>query len=105
MKHAEELIERILYLDGVPNLQKLDKIMVGESVPEQMKLDLALEVAAVARLNKAIALCTDVGDNGSREMLEHILVSEESHLDWLEVQLGLVKQLGETAYLAEQMHD
>jgi bacterioferritin len=103
MKHASELVERILFLDGVPNLQKLDKVSVGETVPEQLKLDLALEVAAVARLNKAIALCVELGDNGSRELLEKILVSEEGHLDWLETQLGLVKQLGETQYLAEQL--
>jgi bacterioferritin len=104
MKHADEVIERILFLEGVPNLQRLDKVMVGESVAEQLKLDLGLEVAAVARLNKAIALCTQVGDHGSRELLEHILTSEEEHVDWLETQLALVKQLGETAYLAEQMH-
>jgi bacterioferritin len=77
MKHADELIERILYLDGVPNLQRLHKVNVGETVPEQLKLDRQLEVDAVARLNKGIALCTEVGDNGSRELLEDILVSEE----------------------------
>ena len=104
MKHASELVERILFLEGVPNLQKLDKVNVGETVPEQLTLDLSLEVAAVARLNKAIALCADLGDSGSRELLEHILTSEEEHLDWLETQLRLVKELGETAYLAEQMH-
>src|SRR5262245_35640794 len=103
MKHASDLIERILYLEGVPNLQKLDKIQVGESVPEQLRVDRSVEVAAVERLNKSIALCVEVGDNGSRELLERILISEESHLDWLETQLGLVKQLGDTAYLAEQM--
>jgi len=95
MKHADELIERILYLDGVPNLQRLYKVNVGETVPEQLKLDRQTEVEAIARLNKGIALCTDIGDNGSREMLEDILVSEEEHLDWLETQLNLVASIGE----------
>jgi bacterioferritin len=105
MKHAERLVERILFLDGVPNLQKLGKISIGESVPEQLQLDLAVEVDAVKRLNDAIALCVRESDNTSRELLEDILKSEEDHLDWLETQLGLIAKLGETAYLAEQMHD
>ena len=104
MKHASELVERILFLEGVPNLQKLGRVRVGQTVPEQFKLDLDLEVQAVARLNKAIALCVAEGDNASRDLLEGILTNEESHLDWLETQLGLVKQLGEKAYLAEQLH-
>lgn len=103
MKHASELVERILFLEGLPNLQKLGRVRVGQTVPEQLKLDLALEVEAVARLNKAVTLCADEGDNTSRELLEHILKSEEEHLDWLETQLGLIKQLGEKAYLAEQL--
>jgi bacterioferritin len=103
MKHAGEVIERILFLEGVPNLQKLEKVQIGESVPEQLRLDLSLEMTAVERLNKAIALCVEVGDNRSRELLEKILISEEEHVDWLETQLGLVKQLGEAPYLAEQM--
>ncbi len=103
MKHASELVERILFLEGVPNLQKLGRVRVGQTVPEQFKLDLDLEVQAVARLNKAIALCVAEGDNTSRELLEEILTSEESHLDWLETQLGLIKQLGDKAYLAEQL--
>ena len=103
MKHASELVERILFLEGMPNLQKLDKLHIGESVPEQLKADLGLEVAAVARLNRAIALCTEIGDNGSRDLLEDILESEERHLDWLETQLRLLRQLGEAAYLAEQL--
>ena len=104
MKHAEKIVERILFLDGVPNLQKLGKILVGETVPEQLKNDLALEIDAVKKLNQAIALCVAEGDNTSRELLEEILESEEDHVDWLETQLGLIKTLGETAYLAEQMH-
>ena len=105
MKHADDLIERILYLDGVPNLQRLYKVNVGETVPEQLKLDRQLEVDAVARLNKGIALCTEVGDNGTRELIEDILVSEEEHLDWLETQLHLVATIGEAHYLAQQVHE
>lgn len=105
MKHADDLIERILYLDGVPNLQRLNKVNVGETVPEQLKLDRSLEVDAVGRLNKGIALCVDLGDNGTRELLEKILVSEEEHLDWLETQLSLVASIGEAHYLAQQVHE
>ena len=105
MKHADELIERILYLEGLPNLQRLYKVRVGETVPEQLRADRDTEVEAVARLNKGIALCVDVGDNGSRELLERILTSEEEHLDWLETQLGLVATLGEVDYLAQQLRE
>jgi bacterioferritin len=103
MKHAEELIERILFLEGVPNMQRLAKVKVGEKVAEQLKLDHALELEAVTRLNQAIALATDVGDNGSRELFEDILESEEDHVDWLEAQLELIQQVGEQNYLAQQM--
>jgi bacterioferritin len=105
MKHADDLIERILYLDGVPNLQRLNKVNVGETVPEQLKLDRALEVEAVGRLNTGIALCVDLADNGTRELLEKILVSEEEHLDWLETQLSLVASIGEAHYLAQQVRE
>jgi bacterioferritin len=105
MKHCEDLIERVLYLEGVPNLQRLGKVNVGESVPEQLDLDRRLEVAAIAALNKGIALCDELGDAGTRELLEHILVSEEEHLDWLETQLGLIKSLGEDHYLAQQVRE
>lgn len=105
MKHADELVERILYLEGVPNLQRYGKINIGETVPEQFKLDLAMEKDALVRLNNGIALCRDKGDNGTRHLLEGILVSEEEHVDWLETQIELIEKLGETAYLAEQMHD
>ena len=104
MKHAEELIERVLYLEGLPNLQRLEKVNVGEKVKEQLKLDLDLEIAGVARLNKSIALAVEVGDDGSRELLEKILTSEEEHLNWLESQLELIKQVGEQNYLAQQIH-
>lgn len=105
MQHADELIERILFLDGAPNMQRLGKVKVGETVPEQLKLDHALEVDAVARLNKAVALAVEIGDNGSRELLEKILVSEEEHVDWLEAQLELIKQVGVENYLAQQIRD
>jgi bacterioferritin len=105
MKHADELIERILFLEGLPNLQRLFKVQVGESVPEQLALDRDTEVQAIGRLNRGIALCVQLGDNGSRELLERILVGEEEHLDWLETQLGLIATLGEQPYLAEQIRD
>ncbi|MCX8072639.1 MAG: bacterioferritin [Candidatus Binatia bacterium] len=105
MKHADEIIERILFLEGVPNMQRLGKVRVGETVPEQLKLDLALEKEAVERLNRAIALAVEVGDNGTRELLESILTSEEDHIEWLEAQLTLLRQVGEQNYLAQQIRD
>ncbi len=104
MKDAEALIQRILYLDGHPNLQRLGTVMVGESVQEQHRLDLQLETDAIARLNRGIALCTEVGDNGTRELLERILAGEEEHADWIETQLELIRQIGEAHYLAQQLH-
>lgn len=103
MKHADELIDRILYLEGVPNLQRYNKVNVGETPKEQLELDLQTEYQAVERFNRGIALCRDHADNGSRELLEGMLVSEETHVDWLETQLDLIERLGETNYLAEQM--
>ncbi len=104
MKDAEALIQRILYLDGHPNLQRLGTVMIGESVQEQHRLDLQLETDAIARLNRGIALCTEVGDNGTRELLERILAGEEEHADWIETQLELIRQIGEAHYLAQQLH-
>lgn len=104
MKHADTLIERILYLEGTPNMQRLGPVRVGEDPVEQHELDLAMEKEAVARLNEAIALCRDRGDNGTREILEGILRSEEEGLDWLEAQLHLVEEVGRKAYLAEMIH-
>lgn len=104
MKHAEELIERILFLDGVPNVQRMDKVRVGEKVSEQLQLDLKSEQVAIPRLNKAIALAVDVADNATRDLLEDMLKSEEDHVDWLEAQLELIKQVGEQNYLAQQIH-
>lgn len=103
MKHADALIERILFLEGVPNLQRYNKVNVGETVPEQFKLDLALEHDALVLLNNGIKLARDLGDHGSETLLRSILVAEEEHTDWLETQLALVAQLGEANYLAQQM--
>jgi bacterioferritin len=103
MKHAEKLIERVLYLEGIPNVQRLGKILIGETVAEQLKSDLALERDAIGRLNGGIQLCREVGDNGSRLLLEEILESEEEHVNWLEAQLALIAQVGEPNYLAEQI--
>ena len=103
MKHADKLIGRILFLEGLPNLQRLDTLHIGQTVVEQMKSDLELEYAAVKRLNDGIRLCRDKGDNTSEALLQEILVSEEDHIDWIETQLGLIEKLGETAYLAEQL--
>ncbi len=103
MKHADEVIERVLYLDGLPNLQRLFKINVGENVQECLEADLQLEVTAIDRLNAGIALCVQVGDNGTRELLERILVGEEEHADWIETQLGAIKQVGLPNYLAQQL--
>ena len=105
MKHAEKLIERILYLEGVPNVQRLGTIRIGETVVEQLKSDLALEQEAISRLNPGIEACRAAGDNGSRMLLEEILHSEEEHVNWLEAQLALVAQVGEQNYLAEQIRD
>ena len=103
MKHADQLIERILFLDGVPNVQRLNKVNVGETVKEQFELDLKLELDAIARFNAGIALARDLGDNASRELLERMLVSEEEPTDWLETQLGLIEKLGEPMYCAQQL--
>ena len=105
MKHAERLIERILFLEGVPNMQRLFPVKVGETVPEQLRLDLDVEYTSIKRLNDGIAVAVEVGDNTSRVLLETILVGEEDHADWLETQLEAMRQLGEQNYLAQQLHD
>ena len=104
MKHADMLIDRILYLDGLPNLQRLSNLRIGETPCETFVCDLAVEDEAIPRLNQGVELCRAAGDNGTRVLLENILVSEEEHRDWLVTQLDLIKRLGETAYLAEHMH-
>jgi bacterioferritin len=103
MKHADQIIDRILYLDGLPNLQRLDKINIGQTVKEQMDSDLALELRAVTLLAGGIRLCRDKGDLGSEALLIEILRSEEGHIDWIETQLRLIEELGEKRYLAEQL--
>ena len=103
MKDADRLIERILYLDGVPNVQRLGKVNVGETVPEQLKLDLEVERDAIRRLNEGIELARSLADNGSRDLLEDILEGEEEHANWIEAQLALIAQVGEAHYLAQQI--
>jgi bacterioferritin len=105
MKHADQLVERILFLEGAPNLQRLGKITIGQKVIEQLKLDLAMEMEAIPRLNDGIKLCRDNGDNGTEDLLIHILTSEEAHVDWLEAQLAQVAQMGEANYLAQQVRE
>ena len=99
MKHADKLIERILFLEGLPNLQNLGKLLIGESPAEARECDLRLELAAIPDLKEAIAHCEQVGDFASRELFVAILESEEEHVDWLETQLGLIGRLGEGPYL------
>ena len=105
MKDADRVIGRILYLDGVPNMQRLNPVRVGEDPIEQHRLDLALETEAIKRLNDAIELARAKGDNGSRELLEEILTGEEDSADWLEGQLHIVEEIGKERYLAEQIHE
>ena len=103
MRHADQVISRILFLEGVPNLQRYHKLRVGETVKEQFESDLQLEYAAIAFLNQGIKLTRDTGDNASEDMMTRILVSEEQHTDWIETQLELIRQVGEQNYLAQQM--
>jgi bacterioferritin len=103
MKHAEVVIERILYLEGVPNMQRYMKVNVGQNVAEQHHFDLQLEQDAVGRLNGAIELCRAKGDNGSRLLLEKILADEEQHIEWLEAQLQQIQEIGIAHYLARQI--
>ena len=105
MEDAEKLIDRILYFDGVPNLQRYNPVLVGETVPEQLELELKTETEAIDRYNKAVALAVAKGDNGTRELLEHRLVDEESHADWIESQLHVIKTIGVENYLAQQLEE
>lgn len=105
MKHADRVIERILYLEGVPNMQRMHPVRVGEDPIEQHQLDLALEIDAVARLNKGVALAREKADNGTRDLLEAILKDEEESVDWHETQLHLVKEIGKERYLAQMIHE
>jgi bacterioferritin len=105
MKHADRVIERILYLEGVPNLQRLGKVRVGQTVKEQLQLDLDFEKVAIKFLNEASETCRGLGDHGSFDLIVDILKSEEEHTDWLETQLSLIAQIGEPHYLAQQLRD
>jgi bacterioferritin len=103
MKHADRLITRILFLEGLPNLQRLGKISVGQSVKEMFTVDLDVERKSVSTLNDGIKVARDVNDNGTVELLEQILVDSEDHVDWLEKQLELISQVGEQNFLAQQI--
>ncbi len=103
MQHADKLIERILFLEGLPNLQKLGKLRIGENVPEILQCDLDLELDALPELRTAISYCEEVKDFVSRDLFDEILVSEEEHVDWLETQLGLVAKLGVENYQQSQV--
>ncbi len=103
MKHADQLIERILFLQGLPNLQNLGKLRIGENTEEILRCDLALEMDAIPDLRDGIEYCESVRDYVSRELLESILTSEEEHVDWLETQLGLIEKVGLANYQQSQM--
>lgn len=103
MKHADLLIERILFLEGHPNVQRLDPVRIGETVPEQLEADMAVEVHAIDALRRGIAVCQDKGDVVTRLLFESILSSEEEHIDYLETQLSLLQSLGEAQYLAQHL--
>jgi bacterioferritin len=103
MKHASDLIERILFLEALPNLQKLNPLKIGETVPEQINSDLGMEMDAISRLKTAIDTCIKHRDYTSRDLLEKILIAEESHVDWLESQIHLMKEVGVENYLAKKI--
>ncbi|MBI1916998.1 MAG: bacterioferritin [Planctomycetes bacterium] len=103
MKHAEKIIERIIFLEGTPEIARYDVIRVGSNVKEQFEYDLKLEMGGVKHYNEAIALCNQVGDHGTRDLLEPILRESEDHVDWLETQLSLIDDIGVQNYLTEQM--
>lgn len=105
MKHADQIIERILFLDGRPNLSNYDRINIGTNVKQQLENDLALEMVALQILNPGITLCMELQDGGSRELLERITVDEERHVGWIEAQLHKIGELGYENYLAEQIYE
>lgn len=105
MKHAQALTDRVLFLEGIPNLQRLGKLNIGETIPEQFEADLKLEHEAMTNLKASIKICFEAADHTTRELFEHILEDEERHVDWLETQLGLIKELGKERYLAEQIRE
>ena len=103
MKHADQIVERILFLEGIPNVQAYDKIQVGSNVKQQLENDLGLEQAALTVLRPSIKTCLDVRDDATRELLEHIVVDEEHHIDWIETQFHQIKEVGYENYLAQQI--
>jgi bacterioferritin len=103
MKHADLVISRILFLEGVPNLQRYNKLRVGETVKEQFESDLQLEYAAITFLNQCIVAARNANDNATEDLMTKILVSEEEHTDWIETQLELIRQVGEQNYLSQQI--
>lgn len=103
MKHADELIKRILFLEGLPNLQKYGKIKVGQNVKEVMEADISVELEAIPRLKESITLAEEEKDYVSRDLFASILASEEEHVDWLETQLGLLEKVGEQNFIQSQM--
>ncbi len=103
MMHAQQIIDRILYFDGAPNMSDYMKINVGKDVPEQFRNDLEVEYQAVPRLNRGIEVARAIGDNGTRALLEAILKEEEEHVDWLEAQIGLIEEIGVENYLSRQI--
>jgi bacterioferritin len=104
MKHADRLIERIIFLEGVPNVAAYDKISVGANVKQQLENDRGLEQAALTVLKPGIKTCLEVNDDASRELLEHFVLDEEHHIDWIETQLHQIEEVGLQNYLAQQMH-
>ena len=105
MKHADKIIERVLFLDGVPNLSDYDPIVIGADVRQQLANDLSLEMAALQVLRPGVQLCLEVGDHASRELLEHIVEDEERHVDWIEAQLHKIQEVGYQGYLAQQIYE
>ena len=103
MKHADRIIERLLFLEATPNMSMYDKIMVGSGIKQQLENDLGLEIAALAVLRPGIKTCLEASDDASRELLEHILVDEEKHVDWIETQLHQIEEVGYQNYLAQQI--
>ncbi|MFN0166013.1 MAG: bacterioferritin [Bryobacteraceae bacterium] len=104
MKHADKVIQRLLFLDGSPNMNDMFPIRIGRNVKEQFENDMALELQALPRLNAGIKVATEAGDNASRSLFEEILKEEEHHVDWLEAQLHMIQEIGYDNYLAQQMH-
>src|SRR5437016_298813 len=104
MKHADQIIERILFLEGIPNLSAYDKILIGSGVKQQLENDRDLEMAALTVLHPGIKTCMEANDDSTRELLEHIVIDEEKHIDWIEAQLHQIKEVGYENYLAQQIH-